>query len=320
MEKISFINCNNFVIIMVVVINFFEGFDKDKIYFVIIVLYSGGGVKEQIVGIYVVQLVVKGFVIIVFDCLYQGESGGMLCQLENFYVSIEDVSVVIDYMIMLFYVDNNCIGVMGICVGVGYMVNVVIQDCWIKVIGMVSVVNIGLMFCNGWENIVKFVEVLLLIQVGFDVCIMDVLVESYVIMLLVLLKEVDVLNEELCQVWEYYYMLCVECVIVLGVVMLCSFSQIIIYDVYYMVDVYLIQLIQIIVGSEVGLKWMSEDLYDCVVSIDKYLYIVKGVNYMQFYDGDIYVVEVVFVFVLFFMLKLGVEGDMFCKFVLFLKG
>lgn len=63
--------------------------------------------------------------------------------MENFYVRIEDVSVVIDYLIILDYVDNECIGVMGICVGVGYIVNVVINDRCIKVVGIVSMVNIG---------------------------------------------------------------------------------------------------------------------------------------------------------------------------------
>lgn len=58
------------------------------------------------VGIYVEKLVEKGFVIIVYDVFYQGESGGELCQLENLYICIEDVSVVIDYLIMFFYVDN----------------------------------------------------------------------------------------------------------------------------------------------------------------------------------------------------------------------
>lgn len=151
---------------------------------------------------------------------------------------------------------------MGICVGVGYIVNVVIQDCCIKVIGIVSVVNIGLMFCNGWENNVKFIDVLLYVEVGLNVRISDISSGEYVIMLLVLMKEFDVLNEELCQVWEYYYIFCVQYLIVLGYVILCSFNQIIIYDVYYMVEVYLIQLMQIVVGSQVGSKWMSDDLYD----------------------------------------------------------
>lgn len=189
---------------------------------------------------------------------------------------------------------------MGICVGVGYIVNVVIQDRRIKVIGIVSAVNIGSIFRNGWENNVKFIDVLLYVEAGLNVRISDISSGEYVIMLLVLMKEFDASNEELRQVWEYYYIFRAQYLIVSGYVILRSFNQIIIYDVYYMAEVYLIQSTQIVAGSQVGSKWMSDDLYDRVLSQDKRYYIVEGVNYMDFYDGKVYVVEVILVLVSFF--------------------
>ena len=44
---------------------------------------------------------------------------------------------------------------MGICAGAGYSANAAINDRRIKALGMVSAVNIGQMFRNGWDNNVK---------------------------------------------------------------------------------------------------------------------------------------------------------------------
>lgn len=305
MEKISFTNRNNPAITMAAVINFPEGFDKDKTYPAIIVSHPGGGVKEQTAGTYAAKLAAKGFVTIAFDRSYQGESGGMPRQLENPYVSTEDVSAVIDHLTTLPYVDNNRIGAMGICAGAGYTANAAIQDRRIKAIGTVSAVNIGSMFRNGWENTVKSAEALPLIQAGSDARTTDASAESYATMPLAPLKEADAPNEELRQAWEYYHTPRAECATAPGVATLRSLSQIITYDAYHMADVYLTQPIQIIAGSEAGSKWMSEDLYDRAASTDKHLHIVKGANHMQLYDGDTYVAEAVSVLAPFFTSKLG---------------
>lgn len=69
-NKVSFINSNNLIIFLFVVIYFFLKFDEICQYQVIVLFYPGGGVKEQMVGIYVKKLVEKGFVIIVYDVFY----------------------------------------------------------------------------------------------------------------------------------------------------------------------------------------------------------------------------------------------------------
>ena len=111
--------------------------------------------KEQTAGTYAKKLAENGFVTIAFDASYQGESTGEPRQLENPHIRTEDVSAVIDYLTTLPYVDTARIGAMGICAGAGYSANAAINDRRIKALGTGSLVNIGQMCRNGWDNNVK---------------------------------------------------------------------------------------------------------------------------------------------------------------------
>lgn len=67
---------------------------------------------------------------------------------------IEDVRVLVDYFIILDFVDNDRIGVFGVCVGGGYIVSVVRIECCIKILVIVSMVDIGVLFCKGFGDVV----------------------------------------------------------------------------------------------------------------------------------------------------------------------
>ncbi|HWW43214.1 alpha/beta hydrolase, partial [Pedobacter sp.] len=167
-KKISFQNTNNKNITMSVFINFPEGFDESKKYPVIVVSHPGGGVKEQASGLYARKVADKGFITIAYDASYQGESTGEPRQLENPYIRTEDISAVIDYLTTLPYINTNKIGAMGICAGAGYTANAAINDHRIKAVGMVSAVNIGQMFRNGWTNTVKDADALPYLLAGAE--------------------------------------------------------------------------------------------------------------------------------------------------------
>jgi fermentation-respiration switch protein FrsA (DUF1100 family) len=308
MGKISFANSNNPAITMSAVVNVPEGFDETKAYAAIVVSHPGGGVKEQTAGTYARKLAEQGFVTIAFDRSYQGESGGVPRQLENPYVSTEDVSAVVDHLTTLPYVDKDRIGAMGICAGAGYTANAAIQDRRIRAIGTVSAVNIGSMFRNGWENDVRSIDALPYIEAGSKARTTDAEGKGYATMPLAPLTEKDAPNEELRQAWEYYHTPRAECASAPGFTTLRSLNQIITYDAYHMAEIYLTQPIQIVAGSVAGSKWMSDDLFDRAASTDKAFHVVEGANHMDLYDGRAFVEEAVSVLAPFFKAKLSAHA------------
>jgi uncharacterized protein len=308
MGKISFNNSNNPTIVMSAVINFPEGFNETKTWPAVVVSHPGGGVKEQTAGTYARKLAEQGFVTIAFDRSYQGESGGEPRQLENPYVSTEDVSAVIDYLTTLPYVAKDRIGAMGICAGAGYTANAAIQDRRIRAIGTVSAVNIGSMFRNGWENTVRSIDALPYVEAGSNARTTDAAGKGYATMPLAPLTEKDAPNEELRQAWEYYHTPRAECATAPGFATLRSLNQIITSYAYHMADVYLTQPIQIVAGSVAGSKWMSDDLFDRAASTDKAFHIVEGANHMDLYDGQTFVDEAVAVLAPFFKAKLSANA------------
>lgn len=293
MGKISFANSNNPTIAMSAVINLPEDFDETKVWPAIIVSHPGGGVKEQTAGTYAKKLAREGFITIAYDASYQGESGGMPRQLENPHIRTEDVSAVLDYLTTLPYVDQNRIGAMGICAGAGYTVNAAINDSRIKAVGTVSMVNIGQMFRNGWLGDVKDADAAPYIQAGNDARTSDAAGNPVAIMPLAPLNEADATNEELRQAWEYYHTSRAQHSNAPGFATARSLAQIIPYDAFHKAEAFLTQPLRMVVGSEAGSKWMSEDLLARAASGDRALHVVEGANHMELYDGEAYVNEAV---------------------------
>lgn len=283
-KEISIQNHNGQGITLAAVINFSEGFDESKTYPAIVVSHPGGGVKEQAAGLYARKLAAHGFVTIAYDASYQGASTGLPRQLENPYIRTEDVSAVIDYLTALPYVDSSRIGAMGICAGAGYTANAAINDRRIKAVGMVSAVNIGSMFRNGWENNVKDADAIPYIQAGSDARTADAKGADIAIIPLAPLKEEDAPNEELREAWEYYHTPRCEHPNAPGFATARSLTQIITYDAYNKAEAFFTQPLLAVVGSAAGSKWMSEDLMQRAASADKQLYTVDGANHMSLYD------------------------------------
>lgn len=167
-QKVNFKNSNNSDITMAAIIFHPEGFDPAGKYSAIVVTHPGGGVKEQTASTYATKLAEAGFVAIAYDASYQGESTGQPRFLENPYIRVEDISAVVDYLSTLPYVDTARIGAAGICAGGGCTVNAAINDHRIKAVAVISTVNIGAMYRNGWDGSIKDADAMPLLMMGAE--------------------------------------------------------------------------------------------------------------------------------------------------------
>ncbi|WP_421167113.1 alpha/beta hydrolase [Aeromonas dhakensis] len=305
MSHVTFPNRNGQGITMAAIVHFPPHFDERKQYPAVVVSHPGGGVKEQTAGLYASKLAEQGLIAIAFDRSYQGESSGEPRQLENPHVSTEDVSAVVDYLTTLPYVDQNRIGAMGICAGAGYSANAAIQDRRIKALGMVSAVNIGQMFRNGWDNSVKDADAMGYLDFGSQARTADAAGSGYATIPLAPLREEDAPNEELREAWEYYHTPRCEHPNAPGFALTRNLNQIITYDAYHKAEAFLTQPILAVAGSVAGSKWMSDDLLARAASTDKTLHVVEGANHMSLYDVPRHVDEAVAKLVPFFLRTLN---------------
>lgn len=305
MPNVTFKNLNGQGVTQAAVINFPAGFDESRKYAAVVVSHPGGGVKEQTAGLYARKLAESGLITIAFDRSYQGASTGEPRQLENPYVSTEDVSAVVDYVTTLPYVDKDRIGAMGICAGAGYSANAAINDRRIKALGMVSAVNIGQMFRSGWDGSVKDADALPYLEAGSQARTADASNNQMATIPLAPLKEEDAPNAELRGAWEYYHTPRCEHPNAPGFTLARNLTQIITYDAYNKAEAFLTQPVLAVAGSKAGSKWMSDDLIARAASKDKKLHVVEGADHMDLYDVPKYVDEAVSVLAPFFQAKLN---------------
>ena len=134
-------------------IYFPPNFDKTKKYPAIISAHPIGSCKEQTSGnVYGVALAKEGFVVIAFDRSFQGASGGEPRFIEDPTLTVEDFRHVADYLVTLPYVDEDRIGVLGICGGGGYSINAAMTERRIKAVGTVTGANYGRLMREGFTN------------------------------------------------------------------------------------------------------------------------------------------------------------------------
>ena len=124
--------------------------DKTKKYPALAVAHPFGGVKEQTAGIYAGKMAEKGYVTLAFDASHQGESGGYPRDTENPAERMEDIRCAVDYLTTLPIVDEDRIGLLGICAGGSYVMAVASTEMRARAIASVSLWDLRLTAREGW--------------------------------------------------------------------------------------------------------------------------------------------------------------------------
>ena len=91
-----------------------------------------GAVKEQAAGLYADEMASRGFVAMAFDPSFIGESGGEVRNVASPDINTEDFSAAVDFLSNLDCVDNEKIGIIGICGFGGMGLNAAAMDTRIK--------------------------------------------------------------------------------------------------------------------------------------------------------------------------------------------
>lgn len=128
------------------------GFDPGKSYPAVVVAHPNGGVKEQAAGLYGQHLAEEGYVTIVADAAYQGASDGLPRNVDKPAYRIEDIHGMADFISGYAGVDDQRIGLLGICGGGGYSLAAAQTDKRFKTVATLSMFNSGRVRRNGYAD------------------------------------------------------------------------------------------------------------------------------------------------------------------------
>jgi hypothetical protein len=127
-------------------------YDPSQTYPAVVVAHPNGGVKEQVAGLYAQLLAESGYITIAADASYQGASGGEPRNVDKPANRIEDIRGMADFITQYAGVDEDRIGVLGVCGGGGYTLAAAQTDKRFKAVATLSMFNSGLVRRNGFMN------------------------------------------------------------------------------------------------------------------------------------------------------------------------
>lgn len=240
--------------------------------------------KEQTVSIYAAKLAEAGFVTLVFDASFQGESGGTPRYIEIPEYRVDDIRGGVDYLSSLDFVDRERIGAFGVCAGGGYSVNAAMTDRRIRAVGSVVGVNLGRLYrdMNAWETLDTIAAQRNAQVDGGAARIITWLPKTPAEAEAAGIKDIDVLEAV-----DYYCTPRGQHPNSPNKVDVVSFASIIGFDAFRCADRFLTQPLQIIIGEKqggFGSYRDGQELYSLAASEKKDLFIVKDTSHYELYD------------------------------------
>lgn len=269
------------------------GFDESRRYPTLVLSTPGSSVKEQIGGIYAGKLARRGFVALTFDPSFQGESGGEPRDLEDPAVRVEDIRSAVDFLMTQPFVDEERLGLLGICAGGGYAVKAALTEHRFKAVGTVVGNDLGEAFRNAQPQDALIRK---LAEVGRqrtaearggalrrDPWIPDSMKEA---------KAAGITDPAVLEAVEFYRETEYRHPNSTNRLLFSSWSEILSFDAFHLVPRLLTQPLQVIVGGRRGSTGQYESgerLFGLSPAKDKDFYVVEGAGHYDLYYKPEYV-------------------------------
>ena len=109
-----------------------------------------GAVKEQAAGLYAQTMAERGFLTLAFDPSFVGESGGEVRNVASPDINTEDFCAAVDYLVTRPDVDEERIGIIGICGFGGMGLNAAAMDTRIKATVTSTMYDMTRVTANGY--------------------------------------------------------------------------------------------------------------------------------------------------------------------------
>jgi fermentation-respiration switch protein FrsA (DUF1100 family) len=111
-----------------------------------------GAVKEQSSGLYAQAMAERGFVTLAFDPSYTGESGGEPRNVASPDINTEDFSAAVDFLGLHSAVDQERIGIIGICGWGGMALSAVAVDKRVKAVVASTMYDMTRVMSKGYND------------------------------------------------------------------------------------------------------------------------------------------------------------------------
>ncbi|RXG28635.1 alpha/beta hydrolase [Leeuwenhoekiella palythoae] len=261
-----------------------DNFNETLKYTAIVCVHPGSSVKEQTAGLYAQQLAQQGFIALAYDASFQGESGGEPRYLEDPAARVEDICYAVDYLTTLNFIDENRIGLLGICAGGGYASNAAMKERRIKAVATVVGTNASRAFREA-----NFLETLktVSIQRTTEAKGAEPMITQWTPNSDEEAKQMGMDEFDMLEAIDYYRTSRGNYPTSNNKLLFTSMSNLIMFDAFHFAEFLLTQPLLVIVGDKVGAFGSYRDgfeLYNKAASKNKNIHVVKGASHYDLYD------------------------------------